>query len=85
MLFKDNLFMSDLNVYNSVTYDLNTEVTCKSHNSLRSLYNFQQRSKREESIPVKTQKHQLCNLNEVKWLISRMLIIIPSSIVLLCD
>ena len=65
LLFKDNLFMSDLNVHNSVTYDLNTEVTCKSHNSLRSLYNFQQRSKREESIPVKTQKHQLYNLNEV--------------------
>ena len=37
LLFIDNLSMPDLNVHNSVTYDINTEVTCKSHNSLRSL------------------------------------------------
>ena len=40
LLFIDNLSMPDLNVHNSVTYDINTEVTCKSHNSLSSLYNF---------------------------------------------
>ena len=34
LLFIDNLSMPDLKVHNSVTYDLTTEVTCKSHNSV---------------------------------------------------
>ena len=34
LLFIENLSMPDLKVHNSVTYDLTTEVTCKSHNSV---------------------------------------------------